>query len=126
MYLSDESEASNAREIEITFDSDKTKAKGEIIQVGDGEPVIKIPGSQIASRDEILNELSEGEEPVAVWVKITDKLSGQLLREGQSLLAWVRVKQRDGRFVTKTALFSLGAVAAVTVTRRAIRHYKSR
>ncbi|HEV7951867.1 MAG TPA: hypothetical protein VGO98_00625 [Candidatus Saccharimonadales bacterium] len=126
MSLSDDSEASSAREVEITFVSDKTKAKGEIIQVGDGELVVKIPSSQVADRDEILSELSDGEEPVAVWAQITDRVSGQLLREGQSLLAWVRVKQRDGRFVTKTALFSLGAVAAVTVTRRAIQHYKSR
>jgi hypothetical protein len=115
------------REAEITFDSDKAKAKGEVFQHDEGDLFVKLTADQIAGRPELKGVISKGEEVVTVWVKVTDAVSKRLLQEGESLVAWVRVKQKaDGKFVTKTALFSLGAVAAVTITRRVIQHYKPR
>lgn len=126
MSVSNDEPIDDAREVEVTMQPDMTKATGDVVKDARGGLLAKLTGKQIADRPELLDVLSEGEQPVTVWVQITDKVSNQLLQEGQSLLAWVRVKGKDGKFVTKTALFSLGAVAAITITRRAIHHYKSR
>lgn len=122
----DNSESTDGvREVEVVTRSN-IKARGEVFKDLAGNAFVKLGGKQFAARPELERAVSAGEEPVTVWVQVTDKVSKQLLHEGQSLLAWVRVKQSDGKFVTKTALFSLGAVAAITITRRAIHHYKSR
>lgn len=126
MSVGNDEPIDDAREVEVTMHKDETKVQGEVFRHGDGGLFAKLNVGPLADRPELLERLSENEQPVAVWVQITDKVSKQLLQEGESLLAWVRVKGSDGKFVTKTALFSLGAVAAITITRRAIHHYKSR
>lgn len=114
---------------EVTLQSDATEPTsitGEVIKSGDGDLVVKFPASQFAGRPELLKMLSQGELPVTVWAQLVDTATGQLVQRGQTLSAWVRVKRSDGKFMTKTAVFGLGIVAAVTLTRRAAHHYKSR
>lgn len=135
MFQGDKESAGEPREVEVTM-LDETKIKGDIIDDGEGGLAIKLPGDRLTHRPEIFETSSDVMQPVtpvAVFVQITDKVRKQLsqegeslLEEGESLLAWVRVKGGDKKFVTKTTLFSLGAIAAITITRRAIRHYKSR
>ena len=114
---------------EVTLQSDATEPTsitGEVIKSDDGDLVVKFPASQFAGRPELLKMLSQGELPVTVWAQLVDTATGQLVQRGQTLSAWVRVKRSDGKFMTKTAVFGLGIVAAVTLTRRAAHHYKSR
>jgi hypothetical protein len=113
------------REVEIVFGEDSKRVRGEVFKDALGDWFAKLSGSQLADRDELKNVLTEGEEPVTVWVRVTDGLSRRFITEGQALSAWVRVKRSDGKFVTKTALFSLGAIAAITIT-RAIRQHRPR
>lgn len=115
----------DAREAEVDLEG-KLKLKGEVMKNATGDLILKLTGRQIADLQKLKGSLTEEGEPVAVLMQISDKASKQLLRQGQTLFAWVRVKRSDQSFVTRTALFSLGAVAAVTITRQAIRHYKSR
>jgi len=116
---------------EVTLQSDEAgpvSIAGEVIKSNEDENdvVVKFSVSQLADRPELLKVLSQGELPVTVWAQLVDSTTGQLVQKGQTLLAWVRVKGSDGTFVTKTALFGLGVVAAISLTRRAAHHYKSR
>jgi hypothetical protein len=114
------------REAEITFGSDKVQAKGDVFKDDEGNFFVKLTGRQLAKLPELKRVIPSSEEVVTVWVEVTDKVSKRLLQEGESLRGWVRVKRADGKFVTKTALLGLGAVAAITITRRVIQHYKPR
>lgn len=125
MTSNDENIIDDAREAEVVLDG-KMKLKGDVIRSATGDLILKLTGKQITELQKLTGPLSKDGEPVAILARITDNASRQLLEQGQTLFAWVRVKQSDKSFVTKTALFSLGAVAAVTITRRAIRHYQSR
>jgi hypothetical protein len=114
---------------EVTLQSDEaepTSIIGDVIKSDEGDVVVKFSASQFADRPELLKALSQGELPVTVWAQLVDTTTGQLVQKGQTLLAWVRVKGSDGTFMTKTALFGLGVVAAISLTRRATHHYKSR
>jgi hypothetical protein len=122
----------DAREIAIELYPDRTKVTGQVIRNTDGELIVKFSAEQFDDRSELSKVLAESEHPVTpvtIWANLTDttdKVSKHLLQDGQSLLAWVRVKEEDGHFVTKTALFSLGVVAAATIVTRAVKHYKPR
>lgn len=125
MSIDDDQSVDDVREAEVVLDS-KMKLKGDVIRNAAGDLIVKLTGRQIKDLEAITGPLSKEGEPVAILAHITDSASSQLLEQGQTLFAWVRVKRSDKSFVTRTALFSLGAVAAVTITRRAIRHYQSR
>lgn len=124
MSSDDNRSIDDAREAEVNLEG-KLKLKGEVIKGVAGDLILKLTGRQITDLQELKGSLTDEGEPVAVLMQISDKASKQLLQQGQTLFAWVRVKRSDQSFVTRTALISLGAVAAVTITRQAIRHYKS-
>lgn len=124
MSLSDDVSPDDALEVQVVAPG--VKARGETFKDQTGNIFAKLNAKQFLGKPELRAALSPNEEPVTLWVRITDNTTQQLLQEGEALMAWVRVKQGDGRFVTKTALFSLGAIVAITITRRAMRHYKPR
>jgi hypothetical protein len=136
MSIDDEDFAGDPHEIEFTMSKSGKTVRGTVIKNDNGELDIRIPVSQFGDQSELEGILSEGEvEIVAVWTKIADRVIKHPLEEGAQLLAWVRVKMSDGKFaiktdgskrIAKTAIFSLGAIAAVSITRRAVQHYKSR
>jgi hypothetical protein len=125
MSISSSEPDDDIREVELTTKSN-LRLKGETFRDRAGDLFVKLSGGQFAGRKELQDALSADEELTTVWVRVTDKVSKQLLEEGQSLSAWMRVKKADGRFLRKTALISLGAVAAITITRRVIQQHKSR
>jgi hypothetical protein len=136
MSVSDENFVGDPREVEFTMSESGKVVKGAVINNDEGELDVQIPVAQFGDQSELKDILSEDEaEVVAVWTRIADKVTKQLPEEGMSLLAWVRVKKKDGTFsikkdegmfVAKTAMFSLGAIAAIEITRRVVHHYKSR
>lgn len=129
MSINNDDSTDDAREAEIVLDSGETKLRGDVFKDAAGNLLLKLIGKQIDSSKELPGVPPKNRDSATVWVQITDKddASHRLLQRGQSLLAWVRFKQNDGSFITKkTVLFSLGTVAAVTITRQVIRHYKSR
>jgi len=95
---------------------------GDVIQ-GDDGPVLKIDPVRTDLQSKLAALLDEGELPVTIWARLTDTVSGQIVQEGQELMARIRVKCSDGHFMVKAASLSLGVIAAVIVTKRAVKHH---
>lgn len=129
MSINNDDSTDDVREAEVVLDSGKTKLRGDVIKDAAGNLLLKLTGKQIDGSKELPGVPANNRDTATVWAQITDKdgVSHRLLEQGESLLAWVRFKQADGSFTTKkTVLFSLGAVAAITITRQVVRHYKPR
>ena len=104
-----------------TIDSDLAY-DGDVIRGGDG-PVLKIDPTRTDLQLKLVGLLKDGEQPVAIWARLTDTVSGQIVQEGQELMARIRVKCSDGHFMVKAASLSLGVIAAVFVTKRAVKYH---
>lgn len=129
MSIDNDNSTDDVREAEVVLDSGKTRLRGDVIKDAAGNLLLKLTGKQIDRLKELPGVPSKNRDTATVWAQITDKdgVSHRLLEQGESLLAWVRYKQADGSFTTKrTALFSLGAIAAITITRQVVRHYRPR
>ncbi len=92
-----------SREFDVITGRERKEWHGE--RIGDpssDEVIVKIDPSTANEFPAVKAILLRGEEVAALWARLTDPESNQLLKEGQEVLAWVRVK-KNGVFITKTA-----------------------
>ena len=129
MSINNDVSTDDARQAEVVLDSGKMKLRGDVFQDAAGNLLLKLTGKQIDRSKELPGVPAKNRDTATIWAQITDRdgVSHRLLEQGESLLAWMRYKQADGSFTTKRAvLFSLGTVAAITITHRVVRHYRPR